>query len=379
MSATLQLVPANENAAARRRETAIEKQISRFRAPLRPRVRALARVHPWVADLVVSFPALAVALALPRKGINHHAGIQLAIDGAPLAAIATQMRVPLWLRGFPPQAFDKPLPPRLPDDSAFHRRIANHFPKSWTHAPRWLDTVALAYDVANSEVALWFAREAPIAKKRPRYVRHDNPFRDYRLIALCAWHSRVAGAIQHWNAEMKWDAAQKAARAWVDAALLSVHQRPAAFDTWFSPASVDGYAFVPLCSGDDVEAESAAMSHCARTYWFDIAENRYRLWSVRKNGERAATLSIQIVHETPVLSEIAGVKNAPVPADIWLAAHRWMAGQAPSTIDPKRYAYQAAALDQAKWRALWRGYWLAKRRIPAWLPLKGSESCVYAL
>lgn len=378
MSAILQLVPTNENAVARQRDAAIEKQLSRFRAPVQPRVRALANVHPWVADLVVSFPALAVALALPRQGINHHAGIQLAIDGEPLAAIAAHARVPLWLRALPPQAFDKALP-LLPDDAGFRRRIANHLPKGWTHAPRWLDAIALANDAADSEVALWFAREAPIAKKRPRYVRRHTPFLDYRLIALCAWHARQASSTQHWNAEMKWDAAQAAARVWIDAVLLSLHTEAPVFDTWFSPGEVDGYDFVPLCTGDALEAESLAMNHCARTYWYDVMENRHRLWSMRKNGERVATLSIQLEHQTPVLTEIAGEKNAAVSAGVWLAAHRWLAAQAPSAIDPKRYAYQAPVLNQAKWRAKWRGYWLAKRRIPAWLPLTGSESCIYAL
>ncbi len=378
MSANLQLVPRNENAAARLREAAIEKHLSRFRAPLQPRVRALARVHPWVADLVVSFPALAVALAVPRRGIDHTAGLQLAVDGAPLATIAARLRVPLWLRALPPYAFDKALP-LLPDDAEFRRRIANHFPKNWRDGPRWLDSIALAYDAADSDIALWFARELPPQPKRPRYRRHYNPFREYRLLALFAWLSRRPNAKLAWNADMNWANALTAARSWSDALSISLHLGCDAIDTWFAPGCVDGYDFVALVTGEEIEAESAAMNHCVRTYGFDIAENRFRVFSVRKNGERIATLSVHPVNGTPVLNEIAGPKNANVPAEVWVAAHRWMASQDVCALHPARFAYRRAELDQEKWRATWRDYWLAKRRIPAWLPLKGSESVIYAL
>jgi hypothetical protein len=35
-----------------------------------------------------------------------------------------------------------------------------------------------------------------------------------------------------------------------------------------------------------------------------------------------------------------------------------------------------APLDRASWVSLWRPYWLAKRRIPGWLPIAPSRDAL---
>ncbi|MEA2928746.1 MAG: hypothetical protein QOG38_1174, partial [Hyphomicrobiales bacterium] len=39
----------------------------------------------------------------------------------------------------------------------------------------------------------------------------------------------------------------------------------------------------------------------------------------------------------------------------------------------------AVPLDAAAWRSLWRPYWLAKRRLPRWLPLAPSRDALEVL
>jgi len=382
MSTSLQLVPANENA-ARRRAAAIEQHLSRFRAELQPRVRAIAAVHPWAADLAVSFPALAIALAVPRHGVDRAAGLRMAIAGAPLPALAKHLRTPLWLRAFPPGAFDKAAP-ILPDDGEFRRRIVNHFPTDWKLAPRWLELIALASDVADGDVALWFAREAPLRMRRPRYVRQPPQRPPYaRLVALFAWVSkrRVAGIAGGWNGDMQWKAALAAALDWRDASVLKLHLgENGVADAWFEPGSARGFDFVPLRSVEEVDAEAAAMRNCVRNYGADLASNYAKLWSVRRDGERVATLSLTAANGfLPGIQELAGPANARVDKDVWLAAHAWLAGQNIAAFDESRFAYSRTACDQRAWRAMWRSYWLNKRRIPAWLPLKGDEATLCAL
>ena len=383
MSISLQLVPANENKAARARAATIEQRLSQFRAEVRPRVRAVARVHPWVADLAVSFPALLVALAIPRKGVDIASGLGLALDGAPLATIAARVRTPLWLRGFPPEAFSAALP-RLPDDSEFRLRIANHFPRHWALAQRWLNAVALAYDVADAEIALWFAREAPLTVKRSRTLRRAPRLqRDMRLIALLAWFSRRGDTLiaTPWNAEMQWRTALDAALTWREQAILRFYMNEAvAADPWFDPGAVDGYDFIPLRTVEDVEAEASAMRNCVRRYGPDLASNIFRLWSVRQGGERVATLALSGTNGLlPGIHELSGPANAKADKAIWIAAHKWCSAQDVHAFDAKQFAYQRDVLNQRAWRAFWRRYWLAKRRLPAWLPLNGSEDALYAL
>lgn len=386
MSISLQLVPANENAAARRRAVAIENSLLRFRAEVQPRVRTLARVHPWVADLAASFPALLVALAYPRKDVDAESGLRMAVAGAPLTAIAREMRVPLWLRAFPAQAFAGPIP-ALPDEPEFRCRIANHFPKSWKLAPRWLEAIALAHEIADSDVALWFAREAPLKVKRPRYARRLPWALDFKLLALFAWHAArqsalVRPAVGNWNPEMKWSAALTAARDWRDYIVTDLTSNTdVATDTWFAPGTIDGYVFIPVMTAEEIDAEAAAMKNCVRTYAADIACNYYRIWSVRRDGERIATLSLTSSNGfLPTIYELSGPANAPVSAEVWIAAHRWTAAQDVSTFSADRFARSSGThFQQAKWRALWRDYWLAKRRIPAWLSLRGNENALWGL
>lgn len=379
----IERVPAGAKAVARPVAPPIERRLSSYRAAVQPRVRSVAARHPWLADLAVSFPALLFALAFPRKIADADAALRLVLAGAPLASVAACARVPIWLRSFPPQAFAKPLP-LLPDGHDFRRRIANHFPTSWKLAPRWIDNVGLSFDVGDAEIALWFAREAPLRdKKKQRYARKRVDRR--RLVALWAWFSERAPATSPmptpWRAELQWKAAVAAACTWRDAQTLILYLGGGAVaDGWLEDGAMEGYAFVALRTAADIEAEAAEMKHCIRTYGASIVGNDYRLFGVRKDGERIATLALRADHgPLPNIDEISGVENKPAPAEVWLAARRWLHAQDAPPVNEKRLAYRDVKFDPEAWRTLWRPYWLAKRRIPDWLPLGQSETAFFAL
>src|SRR5262245_28428811 len=187
----LERVPADAKPAARPTAPLVERRLSLYRAEVQPRVRALAARHPWLADLAASFPALLFALAFPRIHADAEDATRLVISGAPLTNVASRAGVAMWLRTFPPQAFAARLPV-LPDGADFRRRIANHLPSNWKAAPRWIENVGVAFDAGDAEIALWFAREAPL-KDKPRLPRHARWRVDQRrLVSLWAWFSRHA-------------------------------------------------------------------------------------------------------------------------------------------------------------------------------------------
>ena len=364
------------------RPAAIERHLSRFPAEARPRLRVFAHEHPWSADLVVSFPALAAAIALAPKNAMREAAIRAVIAGAPLARIAAIAETALWLRACPPEAFAKPAP-RLPDDGEFRRRIVNHFPQSWECAPRWFGAIAGAYVCADSQIAWWFAREAPRVP-RPKY-RNTRPRNDNdRLVALFAWlckHQRIKAQenLTLWNADMQWRAAHAAACAWREAIMLDLligDDR----DGWFEAARMGAYEFAPLRNARDIRAEAAAMHNCVRSYAYDIASGQRRLWSVRKDGVRVATLSLKLASGfMPAVEELSGIGNELADDEIVAVVHRWLCAQDPQRFKPSRHAYRHPNVDQKRWRALWRDYWRAKGAIPHWLPLHGSDAVFYAL
>ena len=53
-----------------------------------------------------------------------------------------------------------------------------------------------------------------------------------------------------------------------------------------------GLSFVALQTGKAVHAEGAAMHHCLASYWENVAEGKSRIYSIRENGSRVATLEL---------------------------------------------------------------------------------------
>jgi hypothetical protein len=377
--------PESATAPARPRAALLESRLSNFRPAVQPRVRALAAEHVWIADLAISFPAVLFALAFPSKREAREAALRLVTSGAPLAAVAQSARVPLWLRNFLPQAFETPLL-ALPDSPDFRRRIANHLPKSWRTAPKWLENVAKATETADEEVALWFAREAPLKEERAKTFKRRPRNQHKRLVAFWAWHSRHADPSHTpnptpWRSEMQWKAALSAALDWRDALFLPLHLGDDHLaDTWLEDGIVDEYSFVALRSQADVKAEAEAMKHCVARYGADLADNYVRLWSVRRDGERVATLSLETVNgPLPQIRELAGPMNAAVPIEAWIATRRWLLSQDRPDLDVTRFQTKVARVDGRSWRRMWRPYWIAKQRIPSWLPLTPDTPAIYAL
>jgi PcfJ-like protein len=381
MNPNPQRMPQGIRARSAARAELVESRLRRYPPVFRNHVRALASRHARLADLALSFPGLLFALAAPRPGFCPAPTIARVIDGAPLAELAAAARLPLWLRKLPPETFAHRLD-RLPDGELFRRRIANHLPGGPKHAADWLTAVADAAAWDDELLAVWIAREVVRNRKR-LYLRA------LRLIALFAWFSRHPGTRGHhlierpWNPDMHFDTAHACARAW--AVAVSVHlnfgDRPLE-DVWLEPGSVGGYEFMPVRSIQDLLQEGATMRNCVATYGANLAFNRSRIWSVRREGQRVATLKVSVDHpDDPLLhvSELRASGNRDVPAEVWWAARRWLHMHDLLRVDTKRRKGGDAPLCRITWILLWRPYWLAKRHIPDWLPLAPSRRALRGL
>lgn len=357
----------------------LERQFRRYCPQFQGAVRALATRHSRVADLALSFPTLLFALAVPRRGLDPACAIGRAIDGAALAEVAAAADVPLWLRRLPPEALSRALA-KLPDSNAFRRQIANHLP-SRKSAPIWLQAVSEMAGLADEAVALWIARETA---RDMRSVKLDR----LRLVGLWAWFSTRPDTFGHgmiqkrWTPDVRMAAALDAAYDWRTTISLHLNlgREPVA-DLWLRPARVCGYDFEPLASASEIAEEAMAMTNCLRGYGYDLAHNHARLWSMRRNGQRVATLNVTCNPREPLPSvvELKGPKNSAAPVEVWWAARQWLNMHGLLQVDPKWRAWCSVPLDRATWTSLWRPYWLTKRRIPEWLPLAPSRAALGAL
>ena len=362
------------------RSDLLERRLRRYHPRFQGTVHALAMRHSRIADLAASFPALLFALAVPRPGLDPARALARVIDGRALAEAAADAGLPLWLRKLPPEALARPIT-RLPDGELFRRQIANHFPRSPKLAPTWLQTVADVAELANEPAAVWIARELV---REPRRVNPDR----LRLISLWAWFSGQPATFGHklierpWIPDMRIGPALAAADHWRTIVDLHVNLgRQPIVDMWLRPARVAGYDFLPLTSIASITEEAEAMKNCLNTYGDYLAHNGSRLWSVRLNGERVATLRIARRYRDPLLNivELKAAGNAEVPRELWWVAHQWLHMHDLSQIDMGGRKWGTAPLDRPTWLSLWRPYWLAKRRIPDWLPLAPSRGALNTL
>jgi len=378
----LHVLRAEHNFGARNaaRDKLVERRLRSFRSNIQPAVRRLARRHSRLADLAVSFPALLVALSVPREGFKPEPVIARVISGAPLAELARAADVALWLRKLAPPLLPRAIP-KLPDSHDFRRQIVNHLPHTPKLASIWLDAVANAAIWCDEALAIWVARHVL------QHPEHDA-IRRLHLISLWAWFSARAGTLAHrliatpWNPVMQLDSAIRAANVWHAAAELYANLGDELIaDIWVPPGIFEGYEFVPLRSFAEVIEEGRIMRNCVQTYGSSLVHNHSRLWSMRKDGQRVATLEIGPIGGDGFLGiyEIKAAGNKDVPKEVAWIARRWLHAHDLPSVETKSLPWDTAPLDRARWFALWKPYWLAKRWFPEWLPLEPSRSALVAL
>ena len=335
--------------------------------------------HSRLADLAVSFPALLVALAVPRAGFNPEFAIAQVVRGVPLAELAKAAQIPLWLRKLAPDSFTRAIP-KLPDDNDFRRQIMNHLPRSPKLAPAWIESVADAAEWGHASLAIWIARSVV---QNPKSV--DT--RRVRLICLWAWFSGRPDTYAHklieqtWSPLIQFKTAINAAETWRTAVELYANLGDRVMDDmWAQPGAFEGNEFVPLRSFSDVLEEARVMRNCLRSYGYDLAHNQSRLWSIQKDGQRVATLELACGHQPmPHVYEVRGAGNRTAPLEVWWTARRWLQMHDLPRLNTNKLDWNTALLPRPAWSTLWKPYWLAKRRVPEWLPLEPSRSALSAL
>jgi hypothetical protein len=357
-----------------------ERRLSRYVARYQNDVRRIAARHERLADLAVTFPALLFALAVPRPRFDPEPVIRSAIGGASLKSLSAAAEAPLWLRRLGPEAFVRPLGP-LPSGSSFRRQISNHMPQSRKLAPTWLEAIEDANSWGDEKIAAWVAREM---LRDAKLVKKGN----LRFVCLWAWFSTRSGTIgqslvdKGWTSSMRFKTACKAASEWrTNIEMYCDLGDTVIADMWLLPGRVHDLDFTPITTATELREEAKAMKNCLRTYSSAIAGDYSRIWSIRREGRRIATLQIYRVDNDPYLhiGELKAVSNKSPSTEVYRAAHLWLRSQESEFKTLIVQKAEQARVERAAWIALWRPYWLAKRHLPAWLPITPSRNTLWAL
>jgi hypothetical protein len=340
--------------------------IRRFDRDRRAWVRRLVHSSPRAADLAIVFPGALYAIADRNSSIDiRRRALDLVLNGAALRDVAQALDLPLWLRRLPPEAFAGPIG-KLPGSEMFSRRIVNQLPTAAENGAFWLKAVSFGAYACDEHFALWLARQ-------PVYSESGDPARLFGLLAAYAWHSqaelsRARGLIVvPWRPEMSLDTAICATKSWLNRIRLVLQLGPGAItDSWLQAGEVQTFSFVPLLEQSQILAESRAMQD---QYADRLARDKCRIFSVRRQGVRVATLEVgPHARETGVLAinQLKARHNMPASAEIWRAAHAWLGTQK----DLKRAATlnpPSRPIDAEAWQSLTAAYRTSQYGAP-WLP-----------
>lgn len=347
---------------------AVEDLLGRYHSGVRPALRRLVS-SPRLADIARVFPAIAYTLATRRgTATQRRKSLALIEAGAELKEVARSLGIPMWLRRLPPGAFDDE-DMAYPRAELFARRITNHLPISPNESAMWLRSVTFGAKACNDFFAIWLAQQD---------VYHSNAEPERLLAALSAyaWYSTADTTRAHglivvpWRPEMAFDTAVCAAKCWLNRLRLILQLREGVLtDPWLQQGEAMGLTFSPLLNSDDILAEAHAMQNCADQYADRLARDKCRLFSVRRRGQRVATLEVgPHVREAGVLTvtQLKARQNMPAALDIWQASHAWLSQQTQLRRQPLMTVPERP-LDTAVWRSIIQPYRLAQRGAP-WLP-----------
>ena len=347
---------------------AVEDLLARYHVSVRPALRRLVS-SPRVADAARVFPAMAYALAIRRGPATQRRKALAQIEaGAEIKEAARTLGVPMWLRRLPPEAFDDDTL-TYPRAEIFSRRIANHLPCDTSESAMWLRSVTFGAKACNDFFAIWLAQQNV-------FHTTTDPEKLFAALSAYAWYSTAEATRAHslivvpWRPEMAFDTAVCAAKCWLNRLRLTLQLREGVLtDPWLQPGEALGFTFVPLLDCHEILAEAHAMQNCADQYADRLSRDKCRLFSVRRRGQRTATLEIgPHVREAGVLTvtQLKARQNMPAALDVWQATHVWLSQQSQLRRTPPM-AIPERPLDGALWQTMVLPYRLAQRGAP-WLP-----------
>ncbi len=354
----------------RRQLPSIASQLARFHRRQRTAVCGIAGRHSRLADLARSFPALLFKLAVRSPRLDADAVIAAVIAGKPLPELATAAKLPLWTRKLAPEAFQHPIP-CLPDGELFRRRIANHIPERLHSQHRWVWTVAISGHWGSEGFAIWCARHTAGEVTRLDWIPTAQ-------LSLWAWYSqrpelRAAQTIeQRWRPEIGYDTAVEAASNWIETLLPSfAPARPRKDIDYLTSGEFDGFEFVPVNTRAGLAAEAAALNNCLRSQKLNQPGFGNRFFSIRRQGERLAALSVRQDCSKPIpfITQLLARNNNEAPRDIWVAAAKWLACHDLPGITARAPFAGQCEVDHRVWQSLWLPYWKDRKHAPRWLSI----------
>ena len=117
---------------------------------------------------------------------------------------------------------------------------------------------------------------------------------------------------------------------WHEAVASNLEGPNAAFPApWLPPAKIGDYEILPIEDAAALYREGHAMHHCAGTYRDRVLSGELYVYSIRRNGERTATLALHRYNNRATITQLRGACNSEPPKAITAMVLRWLRAQQP--------------------------------------------------
>jgi hypothetical protein len=224
--------------------------------------------------------------------------------------------------------------------------ILSFMPSTTSRQRIWLLVVDWAYQNCQKIGAgfdLWAARHVPEIPGRSR--REVGAF----LSNISDWVAADtdAGGPGHefvtrpFTPSMSLKTASALSAEWHEAVANNLDGPNAAFPpAWFPAAKFGDTEIVPIEDAATLYREGSAMHHCVGTYRDRVQSGEFYVYSMRRDGERVATLALGRHRSEVYLDQIRGACNIEPPKEIIATVRRWLRAQ--RTLRPPAFMRVAA-------------------------------------
>jgi hypothetical protein len=249
--------------------------------------------------------------------------VHLVDRGARLRDVAGVMNIPMALRHIKPGVahFAREVFCQHPDLLAF-------IPATTPRQHIWLPLVCWACTIGDADFGAWAARH--VLEIPGCTLRVVGSF----LSDIADWACRKTGRefiTRPFTPSMSLKTTIELSADWHEAVANNLAEGPnATFPApWLPPARLGDYEILPIEDAATLYREGHAMHHCAGTYSEAVLAGALYVYSIRRNGERTATLALRRYNNRATITQLRGACNSEPPKAITAMVLRWLRTQQP--------------------------------------------------
>jgi hypothetical protein len=294
-----------------------------------PQVRKYDEQHAEPLSSHEGFRTSAAELRLRRNE-----AINFVVRGARLRDVAGAMGIPMALRHIEPGVAHL-----ATEVLCRHPELLRAMPDTVPSSRIWLCVVPWAHHRVSADFAEWAARQVPqipgslnhvggVLGDIADWVRAGMP--PDSLLGERPMQAGREFVVRPFAPSMSLKTAMTLSADWHEAVANNLDGPNSAFpDPWYPAARLGDYEILPIEDAASLYREGTAMHHCVGTYGDPVQRGDLYIYSIRRNGERVATLALGRHNGSAYLTQIRGPCNTDPQKPIVATVQRWLCAQKP--------------------------------------------------